>query len=62
MKIFAKLGGATKILRYFGGALKIFRIVRGGSENFSYFGKLDPAPPPGLKKTSSLKKRVFCTI
>ena len=56
MKTFAKLGGATKKFRNFGGALKIFRILGGGgSENFSDFGKFDPAPPPsGIKKDQPL--------
>ena len=43
MKTSSKLGD---------GVYEYFTTFRGGSESFSYFGKLDPSPPPGLKMTS----------
>ena len=56
MKIFAKLGGATKKFRNFGGALKIFRILGGAPKILAISeNSIQPPPPLGLKKTSPLE-------
>ena len=56
MKIFEKLGGATKILRNFGGALKIFEILGGAPKNLGILKNSIQPPPPGIKKDQPLSE------